>query len=650
MQPHDVQQVQAGEQRHEHRRDDREVLRDVVGDRERRQRATGDQQLLADLDDLDELGRVGVEVDHVAGLLGRRRAGVHRDADVGLRERGRVVGAVAGHRDQLAALLLLLDQRHLVLGRGLGEEVVDAGLVGNGLGGQRVVAGDHHRPDAHPAHLVEPLAHALLDDVLEVDDARARAAVAVLLPRRPPAGCRPRRRCRRRSRRVSAGTVPPWSRTQSATELAAPLRELMCRPSRSTPDIRVCGGELDPRARGRARPVCGPAGRSCCLANTTIERPSGVSSARLDSCAASASCSAVTPRQREEVGGLPVAQRDGAGLVEQQRVDVAGGLDRAARHGQHVALHQPVHAGDADGRQQRADRRRDQADQQRDHHDAGDAVAVERQACPGRRGCSALEKIASGCRVATANTKMIVSAASRMFSAISFGVFCRLAPSTSAIIRSMKLSPGFCVILTTMRSDSTVVPPVTADAVAAGLADHRRGLAGDGRLVDRGDAFHDVAVARDDLSRLDDDDVALLQQRRRRPPLRAPGAPVASRRDDGPWWRSSSCAVIRPAPCRGPRRPPRPGWRKPLSATAIRRSARRTTTGSMIARIVLQTAPISTMNMTGLRHSVRGSSLRSAPGSRLPQHLRVEQATLHAACSARLVFCCGLAAESIVVR
>ena len=50
-----------------------------------------------------------------------------------------------------------------------------------------------------------------------------------------------------------------------------------------------------------------------------------------------------------------------------------------------------------------------------------------------------------------------------MFSATSLGVFCRLAPSTRAIIRSMKLSPGFWVILTTMRSESTVVPPVTAE-------------------------------------------------------------------------------------------------------------------------------------------------------------------------------------------
>ena len=50
-----------------------------------------------------------------------------------------------------------------------------------------------------------------------------------------------------------------------------------------------------------------------------------------------------------------------------------------------------------------------------------------------------------------------------MSRAISFGVFCRLAPSTSAIIRSRKVSPGLEVICTTIRSDSTRVPPVTAD-------------------------------------------------------------------------------------------------------------------------------------------------------------------------------------------
>ena len=50
-----------------------------------------------------------------------------------------------------------------------------------------------------------------------------------------------------------------------------------------------------------------------------------------------------------------------------------------------------------------------------------------------------------------------------MFSAISLGVFCRAAPSTRAIMRSTKVSPGLLVICTTIRSESTVVPPVTAE-------------------------------------------------------------------------------------------------------------------------------------------------------------------------------------------
>ena len=106
------------------------------------------------------------------------------------------------------------------------------------------------------------------------------------------------------------------------------------------------------------------------FASTTIERPSGVSSDSEASCAASASSLLGHAGQREELRRLAVAQRDRAGLVEQQRVDVARRLDRAAGHGQHVEAHQTVHAGDADGRQQRADRGRDQRHEQRDQHDA----------------------------------------------------------------------------------------------------------------------------------------------------------------------------------------------------------------------------------------------------------------------------------------
>ena len=60
-----------------------------------------------------------------------------------------------------------------------------------------------------------------------------------------------------------------------------------------------------------------------------------------------------TPVGREEGGRLAVAERDRAGLVEQQHVDVARRLDRAARHGDDVRLDHAVHAGDADRREQR---------------------------------------------------------------------------------------------------------------------------------------------------------------------------------------------------------------------------------------------------------------------------------------------------------
>jgi hypothetical protein len=71
-------------------------------------------------------------------------------------------------------------------------------------------------------------------------------------------------------------------------------------------------------------------------------------------------------------------------------------------------------------------------------------------------------KSENGRSVTVARRKMIVSAASRMSSAISFGVFWRLAPSTIAIIRSRNVSPGFVVMRTMSQSDSTRVPPVTA--------------------------------------------------------------------------------------------------------------------------------------------------------------------------------------------
>ena len=69
----------------QHRGQNREVLREIVGDREGSQRAAGHQELLADLHDLDQLGRIGVEIDHVAGFLRGLSSRIHGHADIGAR-------------------------------------------------------------------------------------------------------------------------------------------------------------------------------------------------------------------------------------------------------------------------------------------------------------------------------------------------------------------------------------------------------------------------------------------------------------------------------------------------------------------------------------------------------------------------------------
>ncbi len=254
------------------------------------------------------------------GLARRLRAGVHRHAHVRLRERRGVVRAVPGHRDEPPVGLLLADELELALRRRLGEDVVDARLLGDRRRGQPVVAGDHDGADAHRPQLVEARPHALLDDVAQLDDPehlrvardgqrrRAGAADAV------------------QATSSSGGACPPSSVTQRMTASPAPLRSR--EPSRSTPLMRVCAvngtnvaacgselvlaqpvllGQHDDRAA--LRRLVGQRGELRHLREVAL-RHAG---------------------HRDERGGLPVAERDRAGLVEQQDVDVAGRLDRAAR-------------------------------------------------------------------------------------------------------------------------------------------------------------------------------------------------------------------------------------------------------------------------------------------------------------------------------
>ena len=125
--------------------------------------------------------------------------------------------------------LLVADELQLHLRRGLGQEVVDAGLGGDGGRGQRVVAGDHDGAQAHRPEPREALLDAALHDVLEVDDpedARAR--------RRRRAACRPTWR-----------SVPPPARPPAASRRRA---SATCRAIASTAPLRI-----DAPVRGRSR-------------------------------------------------------------------------------------------------------------------------------------------------------------------------------------------------------------------------------------------------------------------------------------------------------------------------------------------------------------------------------------------------------------
>jgi len=65
------------------------------------------------------------------------------------------------------------------------------------------------------------------------------------------------------------------------------------------------------------------------------------------------------PLYWEEASRLPVPKRNGAGLIEQQRIHVPCRLDGSTRHGKHVETHETVHASNADSRQQSPDCRGD---------------------------------------------------------------------------------------------------------------------------------------------------------------------------------------------------------------------------------------------------------------------------------------------------
>ena len=199
----------------------------------------------------------------------------------------------------------------------------------------------------------------------------------------------------------------------------------------------------------------------------------------------------------------------------------------------------------------------------------------------------------------------------RMLSAISFGVFWRSAPSTSVIMRSRKLSPGTAVTRTTIWSERTRVPPVTAERSPP----DSRMTGADSPVIADSSTLAIPSMTSPSAGMTSPAETTTSSPSRSAALGTSSSAPVARRR----WaivaarvFRSSSaCALPRP------------------SATASAKFAKSTVNQSQAAtrpaktfswvdeserffshRNVTSTLPSSTTNMTGLRAMRRGSSFR----------------------------------------
>src|SRR6266542_1557849 len=248
--------------------------------------------------------------------------------------------------------------------------------------------------------------------------------------------------------RMSAGTTPPSCLMWASIASAAPFRTW--RPFMFTPLMRVCaakGTKVAPSfwmSRSRIPYFS--------LARTTMLRPSGVSSAREASCAASARSRSAIPGAGKNCVAwrlprvmVPVLSRrrtSTSPAASTARPDMAMTFFWIMRSIPAIPI---------------ADSRAPIVVGMRQTSRATRTVTVTGFPCPAC--CTLYEE--KGNSVAVASRKTMVRPASRMSSAISLGVFCRFAPSTRAIIRSRNASPGSAVTFTMSQSERTWVPPVT---------------------------------------------------------------------------------------------------------------------------------------------------------------------------------------------
>ncbi len=254
-------------------------------------------------------------------------------------------------------------------------------------------------------------------------------------------GVPPERAMRSMAALSSAGAAAAVRPTSLKIASTAPLRQLSLPESR--PEIRVValkGTGLESFGGVPVRPFSS--------ARSTIERPSGVSSASEAIMAAWSAASARTPgaaitsvAMRLPWVMVPVLSSSRVSTspaASTARPEVASTLTFSSRSMPAMPMAEsrpPMVVG-----------------------------IRQMNSAPSTRGSSLTpEYWPRPSRVATAIRKIKVRPASSTVSASSLGVLRRSAPSTMAIIRSRKVLPASTVMRTLIQSETTVVPPVTAD-------------------------------------------------------------------------------------------------------------------------------------------------------------------------------------------
>ena len=484
-QPHDVQYGHLREYHHEHGRDDGKVFGDVVGDTEGRQGTAGNEELLADLHHIQHLGRVGIQIHHIGSFLGGLRAAVHGDAHIGLGQGGSIVGAVAGHGDDLAGSLLGLDGADLVFGLAFGDEAVHAGFLGDGGCRQGVVTGAHDGLDADGPQAGKTFHQAGLDGVLEIDDpqdafvGRDHQRRTALLGHKIDAEFQVRR------------DIAAFLAHKGADGVGGSLAD-----AGAVRQVRAAHAGLG--GEGSEDHLAGGgfalAGQLLAQFNDGLSFR-GIVFQRAQHGIADQFV-LVRAVHGQEVVRHTVAVGDGAGLVQDHGIHVTAHFHGLAGQGNDIEAGHTVHAGDTDGGKQTADGGGDQADGQghqggdgqghaavaghgiqADHHDEEDDGQADQQGVQG----DLVGRFLSG----------------RAFHQGDHLVQERLA----GVGGDADLEPV---------ADHSGATGHRAEITAAFLEDGR-GFTGDGGFVHRSHAFHHFAVVGDQFAGIDQHQIALFQ-------------------------------------------------------------------------------------------------------------------------------------------